>query len=293
MKIIFIGTVVFSELMLRKLIALHADIVGVLTKKESKVNSDFRDLSTLAKKSDIDYKYFERINEDESLNWIKSKKPDIIFCFGLSQIINKDILEIPPMGVVGYHPALLPKNRGRHPIIWAIVLGLRETGSTFFFMDEGADSGDILSQKTIQISEQMNSGHLYEKLIQISLDQVEEFLPKLQSKSYIKIAQHNSEANYWRKRSKKDGLIDFRMNASNISRLILGLSKPYVGADVVYKEHDIKIWEAKVENIEIKNTEPGKVLRSDNKKIVVKCGQDAIALIRHEFIQLPKVGEYL
>lgn len=293
MKIVFIGTVIFSELMLEKLISLDANIVGVLTKEESKTNSDFRDLSTLAKHNDIEYKYFIGINEDESLSWIKSKHPDIIFCFGLSQIIKKDILGIPPMGVVGYHPALLPENRGRHPIIWAIALGLEETGSTFFFMDEGADSGDILSQEKIKISEQMNSGQLYSKLVEISLGQVENFLPKLQSKSYTQIMQNDGQANYWRKRSKKDGLIDFRMNASTINRLILALSKPYVGAHVNHNENEIKVWEAKVEDINIKNIEPGKILKSDNEAIVIKCGVGAIALINHEFIQLPKVGEYL
>ena len=51
------------------------------------------------------------------------------------------------MGILGYHPSLLPFNRGRHPIIWALALGLKETGSTFFFMDENADTGDIVSQK--------------------------------------------------------------------------------------------------------------------------------------------------
>ena len=63
-----------------------------------------------------------------------------------------------------FSPGLTPQNRGRHPIIWTLALGLCETGSTFFFMDEGADSGDILSQKKITILPEDNAGSLYQKL---------------------------------------------------------------------------------------------------------------------------------
>ena len=59
-------------------------------------------------------------------------RPDIIFCFGWSRLIKEELLKIPKKGVVGYHPAMLPKNRGRHPLIWALALGIKTTGSTFF-----------------------------------------------------------------------------------------------------------------------------------------------------------------
>ena len=55
------------------------------------------------------------------------------------------------MGVLGYHPTKLPANRGRHPLIWSLVLGLKQSASTFFFLDQDADSGDIISQKDFEI----------------------------------------------------------------------------------------------------------------------------------------------
>ena len=79
MRIIFIGTVFYSEVMLLKLIELNANIVGVLTKEESKVNSDFKDLTKVSSENSIDSKYFNKINDLEVLEWIKSKKPDVIF----------------------------------------------------------------------------------------------------------------------------------------------------------------------------------------------------------------------
>ena len=95
------------------------------------------------------------------------------------------------MGVLGYHPAELPKNRGRHPIIWALVLGLKRTASTFFFMDEGADTGDILSQYKINISKNDNAETLYNRIIEVAMKQVDEFcaITTAQLGSLIKTVQ--------------------------------------------------------------------------------------------------------
>jgi methionyl-tRNA formyltransferase len=63
------------------------------------------------------------------------------FCLGWSNLLKAEILKAAPLGVIGFHPAALPANRGRHPLIWALGLGLDETATTFFFMDKGADRG--------------------------------------------------------------------------------------------------------------------------------------------------------
>lgn len=79
------------------------------------------------------------INHLNNISWIKALSPDILLCFGWSSLLKEELLRIAPMGVLGYHPAELPYNKGRHPLIWAKVLGLEETASTFFFMDQTAD----------------------------------------------------------------------------------------------------------------------------------------------------------
>ena len=293
MKIIFIGTVEFSYKALEKLIELNAEIVGVCTKNKSDFNSDFADLTPLCKQADIPLKYVDDVNSNENIAWIRSLSPDIIFCFGWSNLIKKDLLGLPKMGVVGYHPALLPKNRGRHPIIWALTLGLNVSGSTFFFMTEGADDGDILSQEKVEILYEDDAKSLYDKVSNIALRQIETFLPKLQNNSFEIIKQNNDLANVWRKRGKVDGKIDFRMTSRAIYNLVRALTKPYVGAHVEYNGQDISIW--KVEEIEFNqnNIEFGKILENDGKSVVVKTYDKAIKIIDHDFKELPKVGEYL
>lgn len=293
MKILFIGTVEFSFKTLEKLINIKTDVVGVCTKEISNFNSDFKDLTPICKLNNIPCLHVKDINSVETINWIKYLEPDIIFCFGWSYLIKKELLNIAPMGVVGYHPAALPQNRGRHPLIWALALGLKESASTFFFMEEDADDGDILSQKKFDILYEDDAQSIYDKVIDISLIQIEEFLPELKNKTYIRKKQDHDLANIWRKRGKKDGVIDFRMNSNTIYNLVRALTKPYIGAHIEYNGIDVSIWKVEEMKCDKINIEFGKVLESKNNIIVVKTYDSAIKIVEHEFETLPKVGEYL
>ncbi len=292
MKILFVGTVQSSLLILKKLIEIKADVVGVVTKEASPYNADFADITPVCETNNIPYRYTKNINSPEDLAWMKSFTPDIIFCFGFSALLKHEVLNLAPLGVVGFHPAHLPKNRGRHPVIWALALGLSETGVSFFFMDKGADSGDLLSQQVIPVSYEDDAQSLYDKILESALNQVENFVPKLQTSTYSKTAQDHTLANYWRKRGKKDGRIDFRMSSRSIYNLVRALTRPYIGAHIVYNDTEIKIW--KVEEIlcEMINFEPGKILASSPTGIDIKCGVGAIRLLEHELKELPQKEGY-
>ena len=292
MKIIFIGSVYFSKVMLEKLIDLKANIVGVITKQHSAFNSDFEDLSMISNNNNIPYLYTENINNQETIFWIKKLKSDIIFCFGWSSLIKKDVLDLCPMGVLGFHPSLLPNNRGRHPLIWAKVLGLEKSGTTFFFMDEGADTGDILDQKEFKISFEDNANSLYKKMIENSIKQLKDFLPKLISNNYPRVKQ-NHFGNTWRKRDQIDGLIDFRMTSESICNLVRGFSEPYLGAHCIYKNKEIKVWEIELAICNLNNLEPGKVLDIIDNNIKVKTSNSAILIKKHSFETLPLKGTYI
>ena len=117
MRVVFVGTVHISKVLLLKVINSNVDVVGICTLSSSSFHSDHCDLSPIANSYKIPLFDAKNINSIDTFKWIKDKKPDIIFCFGWSQLIKKNILNLPPLGVVGFHPALLPQNRGRHPII--------------------------------------------------------------------------------------------------------------------------------------------------------------------------------
>jgi len=295
MRIIFIGCVSFSKSIIETLLKLKkANIVGVITKSNSSFNSDFIDLSYIAIENNIPYKYTKDINSFEILNWIKDLNADIIYCMGWSSLIKENLLNATSKGVIGYHPALLPQNRGRHPIIWALALGLKKTGSTFFKMDSGADSGDIIIQDEVIIEFDDYALDLYNKLINSAKKQVQIITNKLASSNEKYIIQDNSKANYWRKRTKKDGEINFSSNTLTIFNLIKSLSKPYPGAHILYNNEDFKVWRSKMDDKYPVNIEPGKVLKiSDEGNILVKTGDGSIWIIDHEITILPKINSYL
>ena len=196
------------------------------------------------------------------------------------------------MGVLGFHPTKLPKNRGRHPLTWALSLDLKKSASTFFFMKEGIDNGEILSQKNFNILKTDDAQILYEKLINIALLQIEEFLPHLKTKTYKTVKQNDRESNIWRKRDDADRKIDFRMSSKAIYNLVRALTKPYIGSFLIYKEKKIIIWKVKMIKNNQNHIESGKVLDINENKIIVKTYDGAIEILHHEFEELPNIGEY-
>jgi methionyl-tRNA formyltransferase len=291
MRIVFIGCVSFSEKALLKLLDLNATIVGIITKNKSLFNSDFVDLSLISKKKSIPFKYVNDINHPNNIQWIADLNPDILFCFGWSSLIKSELLRLTELGVVGFHPALLPMNKGRHPLIWSKILGLKKSGTTYFFMDEGADSGDVLDQKEFNISFEDDINDIYRKMTEVALKQIESFLPKLINNTYSRKKQME-DGNTWRKRSKSDGLVDFRMNSVSIINLIRGLTKPFPGAHCLINGIEYKIWKCELGSNNNTNIEPGKILSIKDNEIEIKTGDGSIILINHELPNLI-IGDYI
>lgn len=283
MNIVYVGIVNFSYHCLSEVLKNQGNVVGIVTSKNAKNNSDYHNLTPIASQYNIPIHYCTNVNDSESIKWIRDRKPDIIFCWGWSQLIKSELLSLAPMGVIGVHPALLPNNRGRHPLIWALALGLKESGLTFFFMDDGADSGPILSQKRFEITNNDTANTLYEKIKELATLQIAEFLPQLIARNYKIIIQNKEKANYWRKRFFTDGLIDWRMNSEAILNLVRALTEPYPGAQFTYKEQIVTVWEAHKYDQEVPpNIEPGKIIIALDGKPVIKCYDSAIVIDRYE-----------
>jgi len=262
-------------------------------REASKFNSDYYDLGEVVKEFGKDVFYFKRIQDEAA--YIMNKRPDIIFVLGLSQIIPKEILNIPSMGCIGSHPALLPKNRGRHPIVWAIANGMKESGITLFWLDEGIDSGDIWKQESFEISDEDDAATVYRKIKELTAKMLNEGISELEAGIVKRIVQDHSKATYWRIRTKRDGEIDWRMSSKRIFDLVRALTRPYVGVHCFYRDREIKIWKTEVlnNNKGLDNLEPGKVIAADDLSLTVKTGDGLIKIIEHEFDPMPTVGEYL
>jgi len=303
MKVCLIGCVEFSKYALLKLIEIEKEevieLVGVVTKRTSKFNSDFVDIAHAIRELNSGYSediihYYQ--DSDSLVEFLQSVKADVVYCFGWSNLLTEGVLNAAPKGVIGFHPALLPMNRGRHPIIWALVLGLSETASTFFRMDKEADSGPILSQEEVTISIDDNARTLYDKIINVAMQQIDSFTRKLASNSELFIEQDHSLANNWRKRSPHDGLIDWRMSAQDIHNLVRALAVPYPGAEFHLKDGEpIKVWQTSLAlEVPPANLEPGKVLKVLDERVLVKCARNTALWLEMTCPRLKvNVGEYL
>ncbi len=294
-RYVFIGSVQYSAYCLNVLLEMGINIVSIMCtdKESSKINSDYFDLGHVAEKHGKYVYYFKKISDE--YGHIREYNPDVILILGFSQIIPKRILEIPTIGCIGSHPALLPRNRGRHPIIWAIANGLRKSGITLFWIDEGVDSGDIWTQKEFEIDEFDNASSIYQKVEELTVDLFRKNIPELENGIVKRIKQDESKANYCRKRTYKDGEIDWRMSSKRIYDLVRALYKPYVGAHCIYKGKEIKIWKVNILDLDegLESIEPGKVLFKTGSSIQVKTGDGLIDIVVHEFGQIPEIGEYL
>jgi len=279
--------------MLKAINSQKIDIVGVVTAESGNINADYVDLTPFCDQHGIPCFKTDQINSNKSIEWIKDRDADTVFCLGWSRLIKSKLLTLTPMGVIGYHPALLPQNRGRHPLIWALVLGLKETGSTFFFMDKGADSGDIISQEIIEISDIDNANTLYQKIVDTAKQQIILVINSLVNGNFSRKEQDSSNANIWRKRGEKDGEIDWRMSAQSIYNLIRGLTKPYVGAHFCLNDKIYKVWSSRLVNEDAENIEPGKVISLTNNNITVKCGSGAIQLLEVKPLPNISIGDHL
>jgi len=291
LRILYVGCVQMSDFLLDATLSIReAEVVGVITKEASSYNSDFCNLK--ARAEELAIPVWTRKVADATV-WARELKPDILYCFGWSELLSQDFFAIPRMGGIGFHPAALPANRGRHPLIWTLALGLMETASTFFYMDEGADSGDILDQRKIGISKKDNAHTLYEKVKRTAASQVRSFTPKLLLGNAPRRKQNAVLASSWRKRSALDGRIDWRMSARSIYNLVRALSKPYPGATFMYAGVERPLWAAEICKTSDVFAEPGKVLQSGPKGVVVRCGEQAIRVPIDAFENPPRRGEYL
>lgn len=247
MRILFIGTVAFSRHCLEQIMLNNGQVIALLTLPpldRPRFNSDYTDLRPTAEKYGIPVYPIKKISDPPTLELIRRLAPDILFVFGFSQLIPSEILTLPPKGCVGVHPTLLPRHRGRHPLIWALIHGLRESGLTFFYLDEGADSGDILWQRPFPITLEDTAATLYQKIEQLASNAIREFLPQLEKGTAPRLPQDHTLADYWPKRTRCDGWIHWNRPAMEIYNLIRALTHPYPGAETFFREKPVRIWAA-------------------------------------------------
>lgn len=224
-KAVFMGTPSFAYPILKKLIEI-LDIVMVVCQpdreKDRKGNIIYSPCKELAIENNIEVFQPQKIREEYQK--VLDKKPDIIITAAYGQIIPEEILEFPKYGCINVHGSLLPKLRGGAPIHHAIIRGEKETGITIMYMDKKMDSGDIISQKSIRIDEDVCLDELYNKMSLLGRDLLMETLPSIIEGTNSRIKQDESKVTFGLNITKEEEKINFNDTAYNIHNKIRGLS---------------------------------------------------------------------
>lgn len=248
-------------------------------------HSDFVDLRPLARKWGVPVVDTPNSNAPEVLERLRSLEPRYVFVIGWSQICRREFLDIPTDGAIGFHPALLPENRGRAVIPWTILQGKREAGATLFWMDEGMDSGDVLGQERIPVAGDETAASLYGKVNETLRGMMDRAIPLLQSGEGPRRPQDHSKATYCAKRTPADGLIDWAMPADVVWTLVRAVGDPYPGAFTYFKGRKLHVWEAEYVGRGPYTGLPGQIQVLDDAGALVQCGDGRHVLLKTVQVQ--------
>tara|TARA_B100000401_G_scaffold249169_1_gene169185 strand:+ start:1964 stop:2908 length:945 start_codon:yes stop_codon:yes gene_type:complete len=248
MRILFMGTPEFAVDSLDSLYKSNYDLCGVVTIPDKKVGRGQKLRESAVKTYCISkgIKLLQPIdiNDKVFIYNLKNFNADL-FVVVAFKVLPKIIWEIPNKGTINVHASLLPQLRGAAPINWAIINGIRKTGLTSFYINEGVDTGDIIIQKEVEISENDNFGSLYNKLKKLSftfiIDTIESIESGLKPTSQTLGDFHDNSSNSKApKLNSANTRISWSKKGSEVVQLIRGLS-PYPGAWSTIKFNNKKI----------------------------------------------------
>ena len=286
LRIIFAGTPDFAAHHLQTLIDSRHQLVSVYTQPDRPSGRGKKMLASPVKQLANRYQLpvFQPVNLKglHSQRELQEQQADIMVVVAYGLILPPAILQAPRYGCINVHASLLPRWRGAAPIQRAIAAGDRETGITIMQMDNGLDTGPMLSTVRCKIDDTDTSASLHDKLLTLGPPALLEALnciDKLQP-----IMQSDEQATYAAKISKREAMIDWSQPAELIERLIRAFN-PFPTAFTMHRNQRFKIHKTEIyaETIPVRPS-PGTVLKVDAQGILIACGKGSINILQ---LQLP------
>lgn len=276
MRFLFFGTSEFAKIILEQLIQ-NGYIPELVVSQPSKPQGRKHSLKTTpvlvtAEKTKLKTITPNDLNDENFKNQIILFKPDFIIVTAYGKIIPKWLIELPPKGVLGLHPSLLPALRGASPIQSAILNDYKETGVTLFLMDELMDHGPIIKQMKVEIPPRINSLELSHRLANAGAQLLIETLPLWLNGEIIPQAQDENKVTSCSKITPQDEKINWQKTNNKIDRQVRALF-PSPEAYTILDNQVIKILSGEpCEDNEVSLKKQIGEIFVWNKKLAVKCG---------------------
>lgn len=233
-RIIFMGTPAFAVASLSALLAAKMNVVAVVTAPDKPGGRGMQLQESAVKqfaiKNNIPVLQPEKLKSPEFFDTLKTLKPDLQVVVAF-RMLPEIIWSFPPMGTLNVHGSLLPQYRGAAPINWAIINGEKQTGVTTFQLQHAIDTGNILLQTPIDISENMTAGELHDTMKEVGAALLVKTIEGLNNNSIQAKAQLeiSVELKHAPKIFTTDCAINWENPAASIHNLIRGLA-PFPGA---------------------------------------------------------------
>ncbi len=284
-KIVFMGTPEFAAVVLKKLIAEGFDISSVFSQPDKKIGRkqivSRPPVKDLAVENGIRIFHPDNLRDGKVIGEISEIGADLFVVAAYGKILPKAVLNIPRFGALNVHASLLPKYRGASPIQEALLAGDKETGVSIMRMDEGLDTGDVLAQKKVRITDEDTTLTLQKKLADVGAELLAQTIPKWVSGKIKPAKQNDKLVSYCKAIRKEDGKIEWKEPAEIIRRKWKAY-QPWPGIFTAFAGRRLKLAEISAEADADAREKPGKVIKY-GQEIAVASGKGLVILKRVQF----------
>jgi methionyl-tRNA formyltransferase len=274
MKLIYAGTPPFAAHALDGLIAAGHDVVLVLTQPDRPAGRGLKTtvsaVKALAERAGLPVAQPASLKDPRVTEQLRAAEADVMVVAAYGLILPAAVLGIPRLGCLNIHASLLPRWRGAAPIQRAILAGDRESGVSIMQMDEGLDTGPVLTREAVGIAPDETAQTLHDKLAELGARLVVRVLANVP----LGQPQDDTLATYAAKIDKREACLDWRDAAEVLERKVRAFN-PVPGAASTLGGQALKIWLAKAQS---GHGEPGMVLEAGAEGIVVGCGDGVLRI---------------
>ena len=279
MNVMFMGTPEISATCLSRLIADGHNVTSVITGEDKPRGRGNVMTPTATKKLATEQGipvYTPRTLRDGAFAELLSElSPDVIVVVAYGKILPKNVIDFPKYGCINLHVSLLPKYRGAAPMQRAIMNGESETGVSIMYMDEGLDTGDVITTVAFPIGPEDDFECIHDRSAEIGSELLSRTLVDIREGRANRTPQDPTLATYAAKVEKSDAKIDFSLSAKQLDCIIRGTT-PIPGAYAYLGEKMLKINKATPTE---GSGEVGEVIATDGNgtgSFTVACGEGAL-----------------
>ncbi|MBX3248761.1 MAG: methionyl-tRNA formyltransferase [Myxococcales bacterium] len=218
-----------------------------------------------------------KVRKGDLAERLAALRVDVGVVVAYGRILPKAVLEAPRLGCVNVHASLLPRWRGASPIQHALVHGDAETGVALMQMDEGLDTGAVISERRTPIDPDEDAASLSTRLSALGAALLAEDLPRYVAGGLRPTPQPEEGVTYAKLLAKDDGRVDWTRPARALHDLARGLS-PWPGAFTAKDGAPLKIHRTHVVAESGRAGEPGEIVAASADGVHVACGQGVLSL---------------